>query len=269
MSDGPGPWASGAAYDAYIGRWSRIVAADFLDWLAVPAGRRWLDVGCGTGALTSAILGRFEPVAVVGIDPSPAFLDRARQLVVDPRASFREGSADATGLGGGVADIAVAGLVLNFVPDIGAALREMCRVVGPGGRVAGYVWDYGGEMQLLRRFWQAAIELDPSVTSLNQGEQFPVAAEKPFRNAFAGAGLDAVEVQPIDITMRFNGFDDLWAPFLGGTGPAPAYAGSLASPALARLRDRFRDLCPPGPDGSIALLARTWAARGRVPRETA
>ena len=145
-------WASGGAYDAFIGRWSRLVAAEFLAWLAVPPLRRWLDVGCGTGGLSGTILARCDPRSVVGVDPSESFVRHARANVVDARAVFSVGSADSTGIDDGAVDAAVFGLVLNFVPDLGQALAEAKRVVVSTGTVAGYVWDYAEGMQLLRRF---------------------------------------------------------------------------------------------------------------------
>ena len=241
------------------------MAPEFLGRLAIPPGRRWLDVGCGTGALTEAILGRCDPSSVVGVDPSEAFVAHARQTVVDPRARFVVGSAAATGLDDGEVDVVVSGLVLNFVPDIGAALAEARRVVRRGGVVAGYVWDYADGMQLLRRFWDAAVALDPAARALDEGVRFPHAAPEPLAAAFTAAGLEAVEVQPIEVPTTFFDFDDLWAPFLSGTGPAPGYAASLAGPAQNVLRDRLRASVAPEPDGSIRLTARAWAAQGRRP----
>ncbi len=255
-------WASGEAYERYVGRWSRRVAVEFLDWLAVPPGRRWLDVGSGTGALTEAILARSDPASVVGIDPSEGFIEHARAVVTDPRASFALGSAASTGVDDAAVDVAVAGLVLNFVPDVAEALRELDRVVVPGGMVAGYVWDYAEGMEFMRLFWDAAVALDPAHVALEEGRRFPIAAPGPLESAFVDAGLVDVAVRPIVVPTEFADFDDLWLPFLGGTGAAPTYVAGLAKPARTALRDRLRESVVQEPDGSIQLEARAWAARG-------
>ena len=255
-------WASGAAYEAYVGRWSRLVAAEFLAWLEVPAGRRWLDVGCGTGVLTQAILARADPAAVVGVDPSEPFVDHARAATRDGRARFVVGSAGATTLDDGSVDAVVSGLVLNFVPDVGAALAEARRVATPGATIGAYVWDYAAGMALIRRFWDAAAELDPAARSLDEGVRFPIAAPDPLDRAFRAAGLTAIAVRPIDVPTDFADFDELWRPFINGTGPAPAYVAALDDPARDALRDRLRTSIEAGPDGSIRLPARAWAVRG-------
>jgi SAM-dependent methyltransferase len=256
-------WTSGSAYESYIGRWSRLVAPEFLDWLGIPPGQRWLDTGCGTGALTGAILARCEPSSVVGVDPSQSFIAHARTAVVDARARFGVGTAAETGLGDGDVDVAVSALVLNFVPDLNAALAEARRVLSPGGVVAGYVWDYAEGMQLLRRFWDAAVVVDPAARTLDEAVRFGIAAPEPLAAAFTAAGPSAVEVRPIEVPTVFADFDDLWKPFLGGTGPASAFAAALAEPARSALRERLRSSVEAEPDGTIRLVARAWAVRGQ------
>jgi SAM-dependent methyltransferase len=263
MANGTDQWSSGSAYESYVGRWSRLVAPEFLDWLAIPPRRRWLDVGCGTGALTETILARGEPISVVGFDPSEAFVAHARATVGDARATFVVATADRTGLADGAVDVVVAALVLNFVPDVGEALAEAQRVASHGGVVAGYVWDYADRMQLLRRFWDAAVALDPAAGALDEGVRFPIAGPEPLAAAFTTAGLDAVDVRPIEVPTVFTDFEDLWSPFLSGTGPAPAYTASLGEPAREALRDRLRASVAEEQDGTIRLIARAWAVRGR------
>jgi SAM-dependent methyltransferase len=258
-------WSSGAAYDGYIGRWSRLVAPVFLDWLEVPTDADWLDVGCGTGVLTRAILEYTEPRSVVGVDPSGSFLEHARKATTDPRARFETGSADATGQPDASVDAAVAGLVLNFVPDLPAALKEAQRVVRPDGIFAGYVWDYASGMQLLRFFFDAAIALDPEMAAHDEGARFPITHEGRLAVALAAAGLEDVRQRPIDIPTVFRDFDDLWSPFLGGTGAAPTYVATLEEPARDALREQLRASLPIEPDGSIHLTARVWAVKGRRP----
>lgn len=258
-------WESGDAYERYVGRWSRQVAAEFLDWLALSLGLRVLDVGCGTGALAGAVLERCAPAAVVGLDPAEGFLTLARVRVSDPRVRFERGEAQALPFEGDAFDAAVSGLVLNFVPDAARTAAELRRVVRPSGIVALYVWDYAGEMQFMRRFWDAAAALDAQAAALDEGKRSPICAPDALARLFSGSGFEAVETRSITIPTVFADFDDFWSPFLGGQGPAPGYTMSLTEDARAALRDRLRETLPTEPDGRIALRARAWAVRGRVP----
>ena len=256
-------WEQGSPYERYVGRWSRRVAPPFLSWLDVPGGRSWLDVGCGTGALCAAIVDRCSPASVAGVEPSEGFLKTAKENL-GGQVALHQGSATAIPLGDASVDAVVSGLVLNFVPDQPGAVKEMSRVVRKGGVIAAYVWDYAGKMELMRVFWDAAVELDPAAAKLDEGPRFPLCRPEALQKLFEGAGLQGVEVKPIDIPTRFAGFDDYWQPFLGGQGPAPAYAMSLDEAARTRLRERIRTRLPAQPDGSIPLSARAWAVRGRT-----
>jgi SAM-dependent methyltransferase len=256
-------WERGDPYEQYVGRWSRRVAPVFLSWLCLPAGRRWLDVGCGTGALCAAIVDHCSPSSVAGVEPSPGFLETARQRLAG-RAALHQGSATAIPLGDSSVDVVVSGLVLNFVPDQRAALAEMARVSGNGGTIAAYVWDYAGKMELMRVFWDAAVALNPAAAGLDEGVRFPLCRPEALVDLFTGAGLGGAEVTAIDIPTPVASFEDYWQPFLGGQGPAPSYAMSLDQAARARLRDRIRERLPVGADGSISLTARAWAIRAVV-----
>ena len=256
-------WASGDAYEPYVGRWSRAVAHQFLAWLAVPGGGRWLDVGCGTGALSGVILDVASPREVTGIDRSAAYVAYARSRVPDPRARFEIGDAGALPFTAGLFDAVVSGLVLNFVPDPVSAVTEMTRVVQPAGTVGAYVWDYAGEMELMRRFWDAAVALDPAAHELDEGERFGAFCRPDvLADLFRNAGLRRVEARAVDVPTPFRDFDDFWRPFLGGQGPAPGYAVALSEDRRAALRERIRADLPIAADGSIPLVARAWAVRG-------
>ena len=256
-------WVSGEAYEGYIGRWSRLVAREFLKWLAVPAGSEWLDVGCGTGVLSQTILELAEPANIKGIDRSEGFINFAKEHVQDERVEFEIGDAQALKAAPGTFDVAVTGLVLNFVPRPERAVAEMSRVTRPHGVVAAYVWDYAGRMQLIRHFFDAATALDPKAAELDEGSRFPICQPDTLGKTFEAAGLRGVEVRPIEVPTIFRDFDDFWTPFLGGQGPAPSYAMSLSEEHRAALRERIRASLPFNSDGSISLVARAWAARGK------
>lgn len=245
-----------------MGRWSRLLARKFLQWLAVAPGARWLDVGCGGGALTRTVLELASPVAVVGVDPSAAFLAASRDQTADHRALFLRGDASALPCADAVFDVAIAGLALNFFPDPLRGVAEMRRTARPGGVVAAYVWDYAGGMQMLRAFWDAATSLNPSAVALDEGRRFPLCQPEPLAELFRSAGLGAVAVHPLDIQTTFRNFDDYWDPFLSGQGPAPGYVAALTEAQRSALKDRLSAELLKSPDGAIHLTARAWAARG-------
>jgi len=256
-------WEHGDRYERYIGRWSRRVAPPFLAWLALPAGRRWVDVGCGTGPLAGAILDHCAPASVVGVEPSEGFA-RTASANLAGRAEVRHGSATEIPLADSSADAVVSALVLNFVPDPPAALAEMARVLVPGGTIGAYVWDYSGKMEAMRLFWDAAVELDPAAAQLAEGIRFALCRPDALVDLFTGAGLESAEATAIDIDTPFASFEDYWQPFLGGQGPGPAYLMSLSESARARVRETIRARVPTRSDGSLPLVARAWAVRGIV-----
>lgn len=258
-------WQGGDAYDRYMGRWSRQLAPRFLRWLDAPPASRWLDVGCGTGALSAAILELGAPTAVIGVDPSEGFLATAKDLL-GPRVELHRAAASVLPLADSSIDVAISALVLNFVPDALGALREMARVTVESGRVAACVWDYAGRMDMIRAYWDAAAQLGVLGPDQDEGERFPLCRPEALAAAFADAGLTQVDVSEIELAMRFTDFDDYWKPFLGGQGPAPAHAVSLPEPVRDRLRNAIRARLPMQPDGTIVLAARAWAASGVVAR---
>jgi SAM-dependent methyltransferase len=199
---------------------------------------------------------------VIGVDRSDGFISFARHKVTDQRASFQVGDAQKLPVADGSFDATVTGLVINFIPDQTKAVAEMKRATRRDGIIGAYVWDYAGEMQMMRHFWNAAVALDPSAASLDEGHQFPVCHPEPLAALFRRAGVDDVTVRPIDVPTIFRNFDDYWTPFLGGQAPAPGYCMSLSEDRRAALRDRIRANLPINSDGSIHLTARAWAVRG-------
>ncbi|MET0508260.1 MAG: class I SAM-dependent methyltransferase [Burkholderiaceae bacterium] len=257
------PWNLGHPYERYVGRWSRLVAPRFLSWLDVPAGRRWLDLGCGTGALAAAIAVDRAPAAVIGVEPSDGFLQVARGAV-PPGVDLRQGGAESIPVADGSVDVVVSGLVLNFIADLDTALGEVRRVAARGALFGAYVWDYADGMEMMRHFWDAASELDPRAAALDEGIRFPLCRPEMLRSALERAGFGAVDTAALDIVTAFTNFDDYWLPFLGGQGPAPGYAMSLDDGTRERLREAIRERLPIGAEGSIRLGARAWAVRAAI-----
>lgn len=255
-------WAKGDSYEPYVGRWSRLVAQEFIPWLGLPEDKHWLDVGCGTGALSQTILRLANPHKVRGIDRSEGFLEVARRKTGPSKAEFEVGDAQALPVESDAYDAAVSGLVLNFVPQPDRMVAEMRRSVCKGGTVALYVWDYAGKMQFMRHFWNAAAALDPAAQDFDEGRRFPLCSPDALTKLFHDAGLTEIQTHPIDISTDFKDFDDYWKPFLGGQGSAPGYAMALSEGQRAKLRERIYNSLPFALDGSIPLIARAWLVKG-------
>lgn len=256
-------WQFGNPYERYVGRWSRRVAPKFLTWLQVPDGQRWLDVGCGTGALSATIIEQCLPALVTGVEPSEGFLNVARQSLPE-EVTLYLGNAAAIPLPDRTIDVVVSGLVLNFIPDLRRAFSEITRVAIPGATFAAYVWDYAEKMELMRHFWDAAVALNPDAAKLDEGVRFPLCRPEALHAEVRAAGFCDIEVTAIEVETPFASFQDYWEPFLGGQGPAPAYAMSLEESARNKLRDRLQDSLPVQADGSLSLVARAWAVRASI-----
>jgi len=258
------PWESGNPYEFFMGRWSRLVAHNFLEWLSMSEHRRWLDVGCGTGVLSSSILEMTAPQEILAVDASDAFIAFAQQTYQDTRLRFQVGDARKLPAETGYFDAVVSGLALNFIPVPLIALTEMVRTTRAGGVVAIYVCDYAEKMQMLRYFWDAVMAIDPTAKELDEGDRFPLCQPAALEVLFQEAGLKNVEVRAIDVPTIFRDFDDYWSPFLGGQGPAPGYVMSLSDEQRTALEERLRTMLPVRSDGTIALIARAWSVRGSV-----
>jgi len=257
-------WTCGPAYDEWMGRWSALLAAEFLSWLAPAPGLRWLDVCCGSGVLTLAIAERCAPASVKGVDFSEPQLAHARNRRSHPRITYESGDATALPFDDRAFDAAVSGLGLNFVPDPVLAISEMRRVTVPGGIVAGYVWDYSGGARFLREFWDAALAVDPTSASFDQGARFALCNPEKFQAAFESARLRKCEVRGLDIITRFESFERYWSPFSTGQGSAPVYLQTCDARVRNAIRDRLETSLSRDPDGAITLPARAWAIRAKV-----
>ena len=257
-------WAAAESYERFMGRWSRAVARRFLGWLGPQPKASWLEVGCGTGALTETILQVSDPAAVLAVEPSEALVGIARRLILDRRVTFQQGAAEDIASGPNRFQWAVSGLVLNFVGDPGAHLSMLAGMVADGGVISAYVWDYSKEMEFLRIFWDEAVAFDPNAASLDEGNRFPICAPGPLHRLFSSCGLRNVDTVGLEIETAFGDFSDYWEPFLGGIGPAPSYVSSLSNEDRDRLAARLRDKLNPDGTGRIKLKAKAWAVRGTV-----
>jgi SAM-dependent methyltransferase len=258
-------WQVADRYEIYMGRWSRQLAPRFLDWLGAADGLDWLEIGCGTGALSAAILERCNPKSLVSIDPSDGFVTAARAMIPDLRAEFRVGDAQALAINSASRDVIASALVLNFVPDRRKALVEMKRVARAGGTIGFCVWDYpGGGVEFMHAFWNAAIALDAKARDLAEDKRFPFCTPDGLAYLMMSSGLTRIECTPIEVPTWFRDFDDYWYPFTLGAGPAPGYCVSLPWEDQQRLKEKLQDTLPLREDGSILLKARAWAVKALV-----
>lgn len=255
-------WDDGAGYEGFMGRWSGVLSPAFVKWARIAGGGSVLDVGCGTGALTRA-LAEGGAARVRGVDLSPGFVAYAAETVgaEHPGVSFEVGDATRLPFPDGTFDAAASCLVLSHVPDPAAMAAEMGRVVRTGGVVAAAVWDYGGGMEMLRHFWDAAVALDlPGARERDEAVRSSVAGLDALRNLFGGIG-SGLEIAPIDVPMQFRDFDDYWRPFLAGIGPAGGFVVSLSGGDRERMRTWLERRIPAAPGGGVALVSRALAVR--------
>lgn len=259
-------FADAEAYQRFMGRWSTLLAPLLVDFSNIRDGGRILDVGSGTGALAFAVARLRSHCQVLGIDPSQQYVAYAGSKNPAPdRVRFETGDAQQLQFPNAAFDASVSLLVFNFIPDAKKALREVTRVTKPGGTVSAAVWDYGEGMRMLRVFWDAAGAIDPSGKQLDEAHM-PLCRSGELAALWKDGGLEQVSERPIEITTRFQSFDDYWSPFLLGQGPAGAFVQKLRSDARQAMRaDTMRRLKLPSGDAPFSLPARAWAVRGTVP----
>jgi ubiquinone/menaquinone biosynthesis C-methylase UbiE len=249
-------------YDRFVGRYSPGLAVAMCEAAGIREGQRSLDVGCGSGALVSKLAEIVGADCVAAIDPSEPFVEATRARV--PAARILVGSAESIPFADGEFDATLSQLVVNFLTDPDQGLREMSRVTHKGGTVAGCVWDYGKGMTLLRTFWEAAAALDPEgATPRMESHTMRFSRPEELGRLWDRAGLTEVDVSPIVVEVSYDNFDDLWAPFPTGVGPAGAYAASLNNETQGALRDEFAKRLG-DPHGPFRLSARAWCAVGHV-----
>ena len=253
--------ASAEAYDRHVGRYGAQLARALCDAAGVLPGGRALDVGCGPGALAAELVSRLGAENVAAVDPSPPFADACRRRL--PGVRVEDASAERLPFEDGQFDHALAQLVVNFMTDPQAGVREMARVTRPGGTVGAAVWDYAGEMTLLRRVWDAAVALDPAASARDEGTCMPLCTPAELSGLWTEAGLAAVAVTATVVAADYDGFDDLWRGVQSGVGPSGAYTVALAPQHQAALRDELQRRLGVTSE-PFRLTARGWIVTGRV-----
>jgi ubiquinone/menaquinone biosynthesis C-methylase UbiE len=256
-------WTSGSHYDQWMGRWSRLLAYEFLQWLNLPGGLRWLDVCCGSGVITEAIVERNAPASIVGIDASPEQINFARQHRAHPNVSFETGDAMSLPFPDATFDAVVCGLGLHYISNPVEALKEFCRVTAPAGTIAVYLWDYAQGARFLREFWDAAVAVDHEAASFDQAHRFPMCNPEGLQSLFEQAGLKHTSHHALEIVTHFTSFEDYWAPLLTGQGSAPNYLATRDKKIQTAIRERLRAALPTDSRGAIDLPAQAWAIRAR------
>ena len=254
------------AYERFMGRWSRKLAPRLVRFAGIgeQADEAILDVGCGTGALTLAVAAHAPATRIVGVDRSSPYVEFARAHFTGDRIRFEEGDALALPFPEASFDRTLSLLILNFVADPRKALAEMRRVTRPGGTVAAAVWDYGEGMEMLRRFWDEVLALDPTSEARDE-RHMPLSRSGELAELWQQQGLQQVASEALTIETHFTSFDDYWAPFLEKQGPAGAYVALMEAGDRAALRTRLRERLAGGSDDrAIRLTARAWAVRGVV-----
>jgi SAM-dependent methyltransferase len=255
-------WDAGETYELFMGRWSRLVASEFVRWLEPPPCWHWLDVGTGTGALAEAVCARADPASVTACDPSEPFVESARRALPDPRVTFEVAGVGSLPSREGGYDAVVSGLALNFFADPDSALDEQLAGVRVGGLVGAYVWDYADGMEFLRHFWDAAVRIVPRAAELDESDRFPLCEPRALEQHFESAGAVGVRVEALTVRTIFSSFDDYWRPFLGSVGPAPQLVSSLTPDQREEVREALRRRLPRREDGAIVMRARAWAVVG-------
>ena len=261
MSENEKLFTDGKAYEKRMGRWSRLVGEVFLDWLPVPKGLRWLDVGCGNGAFTEVLIARCAPATVSAIDPSEGQLNYARTQPNAKLAEFRVGDAQALPYPDQSFDAATMALAISFIPNPIKAAMEMMRVVRPGGWVAAYMWDLPGGGIPIEPMYRALKSLGISVSVPG----IEVSRKDNMRAVWEKAGLQSIDTRVIHVPVVYSDFDDFWQSYSVPEGPSGQAIRRMTASEIEHLKRRLREQLPTSPDGHIAYEAFANAVSGRPP----
>lgn len=252
-------YSDGDAYDRGTGRWSRLLAQQFVPWLGVPRDARWLDVACGTGALAGTIMDLAWPGAVTGVDRSAAYLEQARRRVAG--AVFEHSDAHQLPFSDGTFDAVVCGLALPYMDEPVGAAREMARVCRAGGTLGGYAWD--DELHVGRLFWDAAREVGAASPEDDPRERYDLVGAEALMQLFRDAGLRDVATRELLAEIAYDSFDEIWTIYGSGQGHTGAFCAALPKARQAAVQEALRTRLPAARDGRIHVTARAWAARAR------
>lgn len=260
MADAKPFFTSADAYDRWVGRYGSSLSAELVAFAGVKPGMLALDVGCGPGALTTALVELLGPDNVAAVDPSEPFVEAARDRL--PGVEIRVAPAEKLPFMDDRIDVVLSQLVVNFMSDAEAGVREMARVAKPGGTVAACVWDYAGEMTLVHTFWEAAHEVEPERTAAaDEGANMKHCSEDELAELWRAAGLEDVRTTGLTARARYESFEELWEPLPTGIAPAGAFTKALDADGQKALHDAYERLLDVG-DGPFELTARAWAVAG-------
>lgn len=261
----PNMFTNAYAYERFMGRWSRLIAPRLVEFAKLPDNGQVLDVGCGIGTLSFAIAKICPQCNVVGIDTSKEYIDYAISHYDSANVRFEVGDAQSLAFPDATFDSCLSLLVLNFIPNAQLAMHEMARVTRPGGQVIAAIWDYGGRMEMLRKFWDVAVTLDAAAERFDE-RKMPLCHESELSQLWRSIGLYDIYQQPLEVKMNFKSFQDYWEPFLLGQGPAGAYVRQLSKDRSFILRKEIRERLGIEEETTpFTLNSRVWAIRGHVP----
>ena len=263
-TNSPNGISNGDAYNNFMGHWSALVAVKFISWLKVDQGRRWLDLGCGTGVLTKSILEYGSPDFVHGIDPTEDYIAHCKSAFrEDTRASFSIGGYSDLQAISETYDAVVAGLMLNFADKPQDAVIAMRNITADNGIVGVYIWDYNQKMEMLSHFWEAVVELDSGASPFHESRRFKINDLRGLEQLFMNADFREIMTASIEVSVRYQNFEEYWIPFSGGQGPAGVYYTSLKEAQRIELKKIMRRRIKAESDGSFVLEARALAIKGR------
>lgn len=255
-------WNDSNAYDLYVGRWSRRIAGDFMQWLQPQANLSWLEVGCGTGALTTEILNSARPLRILAIDKSGAYLTKARSYISSPRVSFSKTDLSALDAGAEF-DYITSGLVLNFLSDVEEKLKCMKQYLRPGGSISAFVWDYAGHYQPMRIFWDSVKQLYKEAERFDAGIKYPLCSESNLTALFRSVDLSNIRFTKIEKIATFRDFDDYWLPIASAQGSVTEFLDTLNEGKKNDLKALVKSRLPMSLNGEIKLILSALAIEGR------